>query len=349
MSVPDPTAPRKPSRIRLFLALGLFLLVVLGWTAVWIWARGEARTRMDAAVETLRKAGYEVSWKDRGIGGYPFRLNVTLTEARVRDRSGWALAAPLLEGQAFMHAPNLWVVAAPQGLTFTRPVGGPVRVSGKLIRASLSHLTNTPPNLSFEGVGLTFEPTAGAQPFGLHAADRVEFHLRQAPSEVGDEAGVWLAVKNGKAQLSGLLGRIAGDKPISIEWDGRMSKISAFRGADWPDAVRNWTRAGGRMDVKRGGLTAGDALIGVNSGALSVGSDGRATGVLDVSLRQAPRALDAMSDTGAIPPDRAAAASAVAQARQTGDLARATLNFEAGQTTLGPVAISPAPKVYDPR
>lgn len=103
------------------------------------------------------------------------------------------------------------------------------------------------------------------------------------------------------------------------------------------------------MSVKRGGLTAGDALIGVNSGSLGVGTDGRANGVLDVSLRQAPRALSTLGQTGTIPADRAEAAAAVAQARETGDLARATLNFEAGQTTLGPVAIAPAPKVYEPR
>jgi len=349
MSVPDPTAPRKPSRLRLYVAFGLFLVFVVGWSAAWIWVRGEARERMDAAVATLRQAGYEVAWKERGIGGYPFRLNITLTEARIRDRSGWALDAPKLESQAFLHAPTHWIVAAPQGLTFTRPVGGPVAVSGKLIRASISHLTNTPPNISFEGANLAFQPAAGANPFSLQAAERVEFHLRQAPSEVGDEAGVWLSVKNGKAQLSGLLGRIAGDKPISIEWDGRVTKISALRGDDWPSAVRAWARAGGRMDVKRGGLTAGDALIGVNSGSLGVGSDGRATGVLDVSLRQAPRALAALGQTGTIPQDRAQAAAAVAEARETGDLARATLNFEAGQTTLGPVAIAPAPKVYEPR
>lgn len=247
-----------------------------------------------------------------------------------------------------MHAPTTWILAAPQGVTFVRPVGGPVRVAGKSIRASLSHFQNTPPNVSFEGSGLTFQPAAGAQPFGLQAAEHVEFHLRQAPSEVGDEAGVWVSVKDGKAQLSGLLGRIAGEKPISIEWDGRMSKISAFRGRDWPDAVRNWTRAGGLMSVKRGGLTAGDAVIGANSGTLRVGGDGRLSGVLDVSLRQAPRALNAMASTGSIPQDRAEAAAAVATARQEGDLARATLNFEAGQTTLGPVAVAPAPKVYEP-
>jgi hypothetical protein len=122
--------------------------------------------------------------------------------------------------------------------------------------------------------------------------------------------------------------------------------MSAFHGPSWPAAVRNWTAAGGRMSVKRAGLTAGDALIGVNSGDLVVDRDGRVTGVLDVSLRQAPRALSAMGETGAVPPAAAMAATAVAEARRDGDIAHATLNFEAGRTTLGPVALAPAPKAY---
>jgi hypothetical protein len=348
MSLHEPSPPRKSvSRLGLYIPFGLLLLAAVAWSAAWIWARGEARARMDAAVETLKAAGYEISWKERGIGGYPFRLNVTLTEPRVREPSGWALEAPRLEGQAFLHAPTTWLVAAPDGVTFVRPAGGPVRVTGKLIRASLTHLTKTPPNVSFEGVDLAFQPGAGAQPYGLSAAERVEFHLRQGPD---DEGGVWLSVKNGKAQLSGLLGRIAGEKPISVEWDGRLTKISAMRGRDWPAAVRNWADAGGRMNVKRAGLTAGDAVIGVSSGTLGVGTDGRASGVLEVTLRQAPRALETLGRTGTIPQDRAAAAAAVAAARAgAGDVASATINFEAGQTTLGPVAIAPAPRVYQPR
>jgi hypothetical protein len=221
-------------------------------------------------------------------------------------------------------------------------------VNGELIRASLTHLDKHPPNLSFEGVDLTFEPAPGAQAFGLASAGRVEFHLRRAPAEVGDEAGVWLSVKDGKARLPALLGRLAGDKPVSLEWDGRMTKIDALRGETWRGAVRAWTAAGGTMRVTRGGLTAGDALIGVNGGSLRAGFDGRLQGVLDLSLRQAPRALGVLADTGAVSAERAAAAVAVAEARGTRDLARATLNFEAGQTTLGPVALAPAPKVYEP-
>jgi hypothetical protein len=173
----------------------------------------------------------------------------------------------------------------------------------------------------------------------------VEFHLRAGPD---DEGGVFVKVENGKARLAGLFARIAGDKPISIEWNSTLSNMTAFTGQTWPAAVRNWTDAGGRMTVRRGGLTAGEAVVGANAGSLTVGPDGRLRGVLDVTLRQAPEALGAMGDSGVIAPEAAQAASAVAQARQgTGEVARATLNFQAGQTTLGPVALGPAPKVYE--
>lgn len=348
MSVPDPTPPRKRSRLGLFLPFVLAGLVVIAWTAAWFWARGEAQARMDAGVETLRRAGYQVSWKERSVGGYPFRFNITLTEARVREPSGWGLEAPVLEGQARVSSPTSWVIAAPQGATFVRPVGGPVQVTGKVIRASLTHLSETPPRFSFEGVDLAFQPAAGAQPFGLQAAKRVEFHLRG--NDELDEGLVSVRVDEGRARLAGLLGRIAGERPVSIVWNATLTKISAFQGRDWPDAVRRWTGAGGRMNLREAGVTAGEAVLGASSGSLGVGPDGRVTGSLDVTLRQAPRALDAMGDTGVIAQEQAAAAAAVAEAREgAGEVARAVIYFQAGQTTLGPVALGPAPKVYELR
>lgn len=340
----DLPSPRKPRRLGLYLPFAILLIAVVGWTAAWIWARGEARTRMDAAVADLTKAGYQVSWKDRGIGGYPFRLNVSLTDARVREPSGWALEAPRLEAQAFMHATGDWIIAAPQGLTFVRPIAGPVAVKGDLLRASFTDFDKVPPSFSFEGVKLTFQPAAGAQPFALSAADRVEFHLRAGPD---DEGGLFARVDNGKARLSGLFGRIAGEKPISITWNSTLSKMSAFKGDDWPSAVRAWSGAGGQINVRQGGVTAGEAVLGANGGTLGVGYDGRLRGTLDVSLRQAPRALGEMGQVGVIPPETAEAAAAVATARQQGDQARATLTFQAGRTTLGPVAIGPSPKIYE--
>ena len=348
MSVPDPAPVRKPpSRIGLYAPFAVLLVLILGWSGVWIALRREAQARMDQAVASLERAGYQIGWKERDIGGYPFRMDVTLTDLEAREPSGWALAAPKLEGEAYLFAPTHWLVAAPDGLTFVRPEAGPVKVSGKLVRASLSHFGQRPPNFDFEGVGLTFQPGAGAQPFSLSAADRVEFHLRAGPD---DQGGVFFEVDNGKARLAGLFARIAGDKPISITWNATLSKMSAFDGKDWPEAVRRWVDAGGQMSVRRAGLTAGEALIGSNSGTLTVGPDGRLRGVLDVTLRQAPRALGAMGESGVMPRETAEAAAAVARAREGADQeAHATLDFQAGRTTLGPVAIGPAPKVYEAR
>jgi hypothetical protein len=238
-------------------------------------------------------------------------------------------------------------MAAPDGLTFTRPDAGPVTVSGRRIRASVSHFDRRPPSFDFEGDGLAFAPRPGAQPFALSAAEKVELHLRAGPD---DQGGVFLSVDGGKARLAGLFARIAQDKPISIAGNATLSKMSAFVGDDWPDAVRRWVDAGGQMSVRDAGVTAGEALIGANSGTLSVGSDGRLRGVLNVTLRQAPRALAAMGASGVLPPQTAEAASDVASAREGADqVARATLDFQAGRTTLGPVAIGPAPKIYEPR
>jgi hypothetical protein len=347
MSVHDLPPARKLRRLGLYAPFVLLAVAFVAWSGVWFWARDAAQKRMDAAVADLARAGYPVTWKTREVGGYPFRMDITLTEVTASEPSGWSLQAPRIEGEAQMHAIESWLIAAPEGLTFVRPVGGPVVVKGDLVRASLTNLEKRPPSLSFEGVKLTFTPQPGAQPFALSSAGRVEFHLRAGPD---DEGGVFATVENGKAQLSGLAGRIAGDKPIALVWNSTLSKMSAFQGRDWPSAVRNWSAAGGKMTVRNAGVTAGEAVLGVNSGTLGVGADGRLSGALDVSLRQAPRALAVMGSNGAMAPEAAQAAAAVAQAReQPGGGAHATITFQAGQTTLGPVAVGPAPKVYDGR
>jgi hypothetical protein len=341
--VPDPAPGRKHSRWGLYLPFILLLIASIAWTVFWFYARGETDRRLTAGAEQLRAAGYEVSWRDRTLGGYPFRLDVTLNDARLRDPSGWAIATPKLEAEAFMHGLGHWVIATPQGLTFTRPQGGGVVVGGKLIRASLNSLDKTPPSFSFEGVKLTFAPAAGAQPFVLSSAERVEIYTRPGPD---DQGAVMLKVESGKAQFSGLFGQIAGDKPVSVVGDAILTKMSAFHGRDWIEAVRAWSQAGGQINVRQAGVTAGDALIGAKPAVLTVGSDGRLNGALDVNLKQAPQALAALAQNGTLAPEAAAAAGAVALARQEGDVARATLTFQAGRTTLGPVAVGPSPRIY---
>lgn len=347
MSLPDPSAPRKPNRLGLYAPFVLLAVAVALWSGFWIYARGQVEARLDAAAAAAAHAGYQVAWSSRAVGGYPFRLDVTLTEVRAHEPGGWGLEAPRLEAEANAFSPTHWLIAAPHGLTFVRPQGGPVAVAGRLIRASLSHFDARPPSLSVEGVDLTFRPAAGAQPFALATAGRAEFHLRAGPD---DEGGVFAMVQAGKAGPGGVIARVAGDKPVALTWNSTLSKMSAFSGRDWAAAVRAWTAAGGRMSVRNAGLTAGAAQVNVTSGQLSVAGDGRLSGALDLTLRQAPRGLAALADAGVVAADAAQSAAEVAQARQGGgDTAQAALTFQAGQTTFGPVALGPAPKVYDSR
>lgn len=345
--MPDQDAPRKPPR-RIWLVAPYILvaLAFLGWSAGWMVLRGQLEQRMDQAAADLRKAGFEVAWKERKVAGYPFRFYVTLTEARLREPSGWALDMPLLKAEASAFNTKHWMIVASDGVVVTRPMSGPLRVSGKALRASFVATGAPLPRIAVEGVQLVFAPEPGARAFALSKAEKLEFHLVPGGK---DEAALLFRIDGGKAAAGGLTARLAGEKPVSVLWDSLLSQRDALTGQDWPQAVRHWTDAGGTMTLRKGGITLGDTSLGIGSGSLTVGVDGRLRGSLDAQLTRGSGALLAMGETSLIEPNSAQIAAAVVQARELtsdGKSAQATISFEAGRTTLGPVAIGPAPKVY---
>jgi len=77
-------------------------------------------------------------------------------------------------------------------------------------------------------------------------------------------------------------------------------------------------------------VVGGAELVG-HGDHLTVGPDGRVQGKLDVDLRKAGEALSDMSG-GMIPPEAG--------------FGGATLTFRNGETTLGPLHIAPAPRLF---
>lgn len=345
MTMPEPDALRKPpKRFWLFAPYGLLLIAAIGWTGWWFYGRGQIAAQMDAAAGRLKAAGYDLAWKDRKIGGYPFRFDVTLTEAHINEPSGWALAAPELKTEAYAYAIDRWVIVAPQGVVLTRPAKGAVAITGDAVRASIGGLAAAPPRIAVEGANLTFTPQAGAQPMPIAAAKHLELYMRP---QAGDTAGVLFKLDGGKAADGGTLARIAGDKPVSVALEGEFNHFSDLHGRDWPAAVRAWSAVGGAFTLIQGGLTAGDTALSAQKAGLTVGQDGRLRGSIPLDLRNAAGAILALGQNTAIDPQVAAVAALVTRARQGADLnAKANLSFEAGRMTLGPVAIGDAPRVY---
>lgn len=369
----DPAPARNPTRAsgragRWWLLLPLLLLVLaaLAWTGWWFWLSREVAGRLDQAQAEVNRSDYQLTWRERRIDGYPFRVRVRLEEPRFASPTGRALSAPGLVAEAVAYRPENWVVTAPQGLTIERPLTGPTRVTGRVIRASVT-ATDRLPRVAVEGRDLVFTPAGGAVLFPLTSAGSFDLAFQSRP-EGPDEAGLLIRIGDAVAAPGTLLQRIGGDPKGRFLWESVVEKPSALRGADWESAVRNWTAAGGRMRVLQGEAAVGAAAANATGGVLTVGNDGRLRGYLDVALQRGPSALLSLRGAPKVDPAAAASAAAVVEARQQLELggrrddysepasppeerqaqnvARIRVAFEAGVVTVGPVALAPAPKVF---
>ena len=179
-----------------------------GWLVLQL--RFQTLSGMDATRQVLAARGAELSWASRSISGFPFRLDLDLTDCRLRGSSGSALSIPSLTAEAPVFAPDHWVAVATNGIILTRRGGGEIVVKAKVLRASFSRPGDRPPRLSVEGIGLTFTAPPGAEPFFLTAAQEFHLHTRAGP---GDQGAIYLSLVQATAPPTGWMGRIAEGKP----------------------------------------------------------------------------------------------------------------------------------------
>lgn len=342
MTAPDnPWRPR-PRRLGLWIPFVLLAIALVALAAAWFYARGRILSGLEAARTQAPGSPVAISFGAASVHGFPFQLDVDLTDAHVWDPTGWSLAAPRLKAEAYLFSPGHWVAYAPDGVVIGRRRAGPLVVTGKALRASLSDIGARPPRLSVEGLDLAFSTPPGARPFLLTHAREFHLHTKAGPN---DQGAAYLEVDEATAQLSGLLARIADGKPVTFVADVIYSHADALAGDSWPQALRDWAQAGGVANVRHLRLLAGQALIDARPGTLDIGPDGRLRGALTLTLRQAAKVIGAMGSQGTLTPDTTRSALAVSGVRG-GPKATLVLHFEAGRTTLGPVALGSSPRLF---
>ena len=343
---PDAESPprRKPRLWVLITPFALIALALALYGAYWLVARSRLEAGLESRAAALRQAGYQASLEGLRIDGFPFRMRVAFKATRIASPSGWAVEIPGLKGEAYLHDLGHWVLVAPEGLTVTRPKGGPLAVRGEALRASVAGIGRAPWRITLEGSKLVFTPGPAALPFSFASMERITLGLRPAPDGSPDgEAG--LQITGGRAAPQTVVWRLAGDKPVTVTLDSRVVKPAAFKGGSWGEAVRAWTDGGGQVQLLKAEMQGGITSLWAKSGTLSVGSDGRVSGSAPLELRQGAQGLTALAGA---PLDETAAhsAAAVAAARDSGGTASLNLVFQAGVATLGPVQIGPSPKIY---
>ncbi len=359
MTLPDPALPfKRPggqpgARARrrwLFLPYAVVVIGAFLWSIIWLEECNQVALAMDHAATEARGHGLSLDWKDRQIGGYPFRIEVTVTGFHAGEPSGWSLSAPSLKAVAEAYDPNHWVIAAENGADFTRPGAGVTHVTGKAIRASWVGKGEAAPRIVVEGLGLTFAADPGAKPFPLTSAGHAEIFTRTEPDGRMD---VGLLLENAQprassAEAPSLLADLTSGRPFAVLWQGVVSHPTAFVGDNAHDAAQAWAKAGGTLSTVRGGMSSNARGMGLKPGVLSLGQDGRVQGEADLiffGVNGDP--LRAMGQDGIVQPLAADAGALILDARAAlSPRAEIDLTYQAGVTTLGPVAIAPAPKPF---
>ncbi|WP_298745821.1 DUF2125 domain-containing protein [uncultured Brevundimonas sp.] len=343
------TPPRHSRRglIGPFAIVGLSLAVWTGW---WFYLADRVETRLAVQAEGLRRAGWQVKHEPVSVTGWPFRVRVAFPAADVMAPSGHGVAAPELVAEASAWNPGHWVLLAPDGLILTRAGKGQVAIEGEALRLSVSHLRDRFPDLRIELVRSTFTPVAGAEPFPLAAAERIELYTRPHLTDgqaATDEMDVLFRLTEGRGRAGGPVEGATRQGRLSAEVEATIEQASRLRGVDRAGVFASWTAAGGRFTAVKGRLQAGESSARLASDALRARGDGRLEGRLTLTAERPGEAIAGLAGARSGAVDRAGAAGAAAAAGVDDDRpVDLVLLFRDGRTWLGPFALAPAPKLF---
>lgn len=342
MTLPENNLTRKPRRLGLYAPFVLLIIAIAGWSVGWMRMRTEVFRHMDDYARVAAENGWRFDWRSRSLSGFPFRLDLEVTAPRVVEASGWGLSAPRLKAEAFVFSADHWIIVAPDGATMRRRVGGPVAIAAKALRASLSQATAHPPRVSVEGLDLRFTAPPGSAPCMVTSAAGLHIHTKAGPS---DQGAFYVEIDAARLAGDGALAALAGVSPVTLKGDAIFSRADALDGPGFAPALSGWSRAGGALTVRALSLDSAGVKIETTSGDLTLDSDGRLKGQLALQAKPAAGLLTLIAARAASESALATARAALA-ARTTDGRAYVTVDFQAGQTTLGPVGVGPAPRIY---
>lgn len=342
--------PARHSRRGLVIPFAIVGLLLAAWTGWWFYLSGQVQERLATQVESLRQAGWQVKHEPVSVAGWPFRIRVAFPAADIVAPSGHGVAAPELVAEASAWNPGHWVVLAPDGLILTRAGKGQVAVEGEALRLSVSHLRDRFPDLRVELARPTFTPVAGADPFPLASAERIELYTRPHLTDgqaATDEMDVLFRLTDGRGRAGGPVEGATREGRLSAEVEATIEQASRLRGMDSAGVFASWTAAGGRFTAVQGRLQAGESSARISSDALWAREDGRLEGRLALTAERPGEAIAGLAGSRSGAVNRVGAAGAAAAASVQGERpVDLVLLFRDGRTWLGPFALAPAPKLF---
>lgn len=268
---------------RRIIILGTIVLVaVLAWTAGWFYLANEVRRNVTALANADGVAAPRIACEQLGVGGYPFRLDVTCTGGSYLDGD---LSATLSELRASVrvYSPFHVQLFARGPVDFADAfTGSRSRVDWQDLEASvrLSDWRIARASLVAEAPVWT-DTLAGEVP--LANASHAEFHLVDDPAK--HDPAAQTAALDAYATVTGLVSAgfaiDQGQGTLEAEITGLPDDVRAF---GEPEPLRRWQAAGGQLQIVS--LKGNDADQSLDvSGLLALDPQGRANGSLNIASK----------------------------------------------------------------
>lgn len=316
------------------------VVMALAWAGYWVWQASVTRSAVDGWMADRRADGWEAGYGALRVRGFPNRIDVVFEDLLLADpdsRIVWE--APFFQILRLSYRPGHEILIFPDTQILTLP-SGRYEIDSDGLRASLVHdgsgrvlRANAEAgvlNVSGPGQGLALAGmTAALAEVGPAPGD---YRLAVASSALAASRG---ALTGGGGTADGLRfdARILFDKP----WSLRATHEARPQPRDIDLRLAQYRTRG--LEIKLAGTLAIDAQ-GTPDGRLTVKAvnwrdmlaqardAGRLTPALARTLEQGLSLLAGLSGN-----------------RETLDL---PLDLSAGQVSLGPIALGPAPRVRLP-
>lgn len=333
---------RVPARF-LLPFIGVLVLLV-AYTAYWIYAQGQIRQSVVAWIDLQRESGYEIEHSRVRVAGYPFRFEVRIAEATVAtpdEVDGWTLTAGRAVAVAMPYDFNHWIVEIRDPATFAFDSGGEYRMASDSTRFSVRAGQNGTQRLAVEIDALSVETLSGPE-----AAIKRIGHLRLISQLTEDDT---LDTQLAAGEIT--IGNLALDEDLLEQLGEDISLVRLdVSVTEWSALAREartdvWHDAEGRMEITGSGIDWGSVAFEAE-GSVGIDSLGFPEGRVSLFVRDPEALADVLVASGTVRGENENALRLLAQSAPRGERGTAVpLTLRRGGVYLGPVRIGELERV----
>jgi len=292
-------APRRRPLWHLFIIPALLVVAGIGWTGFWFYAASEVGVRADEWRAREAKSGRVYDCGKRSVAGYPFRFEVTCSDASVSLVSQTAGAPSVFDARlgeimviAQIYQPNLLIADFKAPATIADRGQPPsMKVNWTVGRSSIGGLPNNPQRASIVFDNPAIDRINGPVQTPLAKAGHVELHARIAEGPAQDRPVIETVVQIAGGAIQEVHPLLAA--PFDADVQTRLTGLKDFAPKPWPERFREIQAAGGHVEIVRSRIQQGD-LIAVAAGTLGLNGNGRIDGELQMTVAGIEKVIPAL-------------------------------------------------------